>query len=281
MIGIYNRKSLRINRTFIQNIKDNAAPKTWEVYAELPKLQNCKIAIAHVSDDDWEELIKKYSCPDDVRVRVTVDGNFSDKPTPKKENGVYIFHLARQAGDLKKEEWTEILSSLADSKTVEDLIRGENPNRLRRFFVPEMTTVLSEWELRCSKFNHDWLKNFLSLSFSPFIELLFIEQPKKKDLKFMSEFLTKDFPAWESRRQEAQWIVRSFEDNMSPRVKESQDALEAVDKLQQEIAYKLPKLDLSAPIDKDDVAKLIPLRPQFCELKEAYKTLSKTLSNLP
>ena len=33
----------------------------------------------------------------------------------------------------------------------------------------------------------------------------------------MSEFLGEDFPAWESRRQDAQWIVESFEENMSPR----------------------------------------------------------------
>ena len=127
----------------------------------------------------------------------------------------------------------------------------------------------------------------------------------------MSEFLFEDFPAWESRRQDAQWIVESFEDGMSPRrllscaplngcdvetrawlgdlvhelwlsrypvkekVKESQEALIEVNKMYEKLAS---QLEQSMPIG---LTKLISLHPQFCELKANYEVLSKTLSDLP
>ena len=171
-----------------------------------------------------------------------------------------------------------------------------------------MVAASSEWQILRNKFNHDWLKNKFLNSFNDFIEQL---QRRDPDLVRVSEFLTEDFSAWKSRRQDAQRIVQSFEDSMSPlrflicaplnrcddetrewlgnlvhelwlsrysvkeKAKESQDALVEVNKLYEEIAL---ELEQSSPIG---LTKLISLRPQFCELKKTYETFSKFLSNLP
>ena len=137
MIGIYNRGSRRTKGTFIQHVKrpTETEPK---VYAELSGLQNHKIAIAHVCDEDWKQLKNQYSRRSFVRVRVSDGRNFSDKPPRTDENGVYIFHLVLHTGDLSAEEWKEILSGLSDPYIVKQLVDGKDPNELRRFFVPEV-----------------------------------------------------------------------------------------------------------------------------------------------
>ena len=148
MIGIYNRGNERINGTFVQDVMKCAKP-TPKVYKELSELDGDKIAIAHVSDEDWRQLIKKYSSSGDVRVRVTTGGNFSDKPWPTAENGVYTFSLVIRAGDLEAEDWKEVLSGLSVQGNVEALVRGENPNGLRRFFVHEVQEHLSALTFLC------------------------------------------------------------------------------------------------------------------------------------
>ena len=172
----------------------------------------------------------------------------------------------------------------------------------------ETTTTLSEWQTRHSKFNHDWLKNKFLNGFEAFVAQL---KKPKPDVFRVSEFLSEDFPAWESHRRDAEWIVEAFEDNMSPRrlldalplnrcnnethawlghlvdelwlfrysvkhkVKESRNALMAVNLIYEQIASELQQ---SRPIE---LTKLTALYPQFYELKETYQVLSKTLSNLP
>ena len=172
----------------------------------------------------------------------------------------------------------------------------------------KVVTAPSEWQIRRNKFNHDWLKNKFLNSFNDFIAQL---QKRKPDLTRVSEFLAEDFPAWKSHQQDAEWIVQSFEDSMSPRrllsrsplnrcgnetqewlgnlihelwifrnsvkekAKESQDALISVNELYEKI---VSELEQSRPIG---LTKLIALSPQFCELKGTYESLSKTLSNLP
>jgi len=172
----------------------------------------------------------------------------------------------------------------------------------------KVVTEPSEWQIRRNKFNHDWLKNKFLNSFNEFIDQL---QRSNPDTERVSEFLFEDFPAWESRRQDAQWIVESFEDGMSPRrllscaplngcdvetrawlgdlvhglwlsrypvkekAKESQEALVSVNELYEKIAY---ELEQSRPIK---LTRLIALHPQFCELRETYEKLSKSLSDLP
>ena len=171
-----------------------------------------------------------------------------------------------------------------------------------------MITAPSEWQVRRNKFNHDWLKNKFLNSFDDFIVQL---KKSKPAVTRVSEFLATDFPAWKTHQQEAQWIVESFEDSMSPRrllassplnrcadethawlgnlvhglwltrypvkrkIQESRDALAAVNKMYEKI---IRELEQSRPIE---LTKLIALLPQFSELQETYQTLSKTLSNLP
>ena len=427
MIGIYNRGNQRTKGTFIQNVSGckKLHPK---VCGCLSDLQSCKIAIAHISDERWKELIEDYSSPGDVRVRVTVGGNFFDESPPKKVNGVYIFHLMRQAGDLDEADWEEILDGLSHEENVKALVDGGDPNGLRRFFVHEaqdflpaltilckgylavhaddktyhkdignaldlmrwtdfqnsashtdlgdkknevqqptwwlqaferesfcddmkkdwkattgsdklpdelnalldailnhesvvpniiadaycvlakqkLRTVRSDWENRRSGFNHYWLKNQFLIVLGDFIEQL--EKPKP-NCSSVRSFLKHDFPDWKSQREEASWIVNSFEDSSSPRrhlscpplnrcddetqawlgdvvqgmwlsrypemdrLKESRDALATVDKLYEKIAHNLPPIEALGP---EDVAKLKPLHTEFCKLEETFRTL-KTL----
>lgn len=426
MIGIYDKGHM--DSTF-----GNKVRKT-KVCTNLNELKDCELAIAHVYMKDWDRLIKEYSDPYSVRVRVSI-GGFHGKPPPTiSENDVYVFHLVPSTDSLNA-EWQEILCGLSDKATVESLVRGENPGGLRRFFVHEVQAYLaaltilcegylavhsadiachadispalklmkwtefrnsargrkliqpdlsdkmsnvrqpewwlkvferesvhdevrkewadtteselpatlnhlleaicngkaiplpkivadaycvlarkntitapSDWQIRRSKFNHDWLKNKFLNSFNDFIEQL---QKRDPDIARMSAFLEEDFPAWKLRQKEVQSIVQSFEDSMSPlrllrcaplnrcdvetqewlghlvhglwlarypvqrKAKQSQDALVAVNELYEKIAY---ELEQPKPIE---LTKLAALRPQFCELKATYQALSKVLSNLP
>lgn len=169
-------------------------------------------------------------------------------------------------------------------------------------------TKISEWQTRRNKFNHDWLKNKFLNSFNDFIHQL---QKRNPDLVRVSEFVAEDFPEWESHRRDAQWIVESFENKMSPqqllnilslnqcdkgtrewlghlvhelwlsrylvkeKLQDSQKALIEVNKMYEKLAS---ELEQSIPIG---LTKLISLRPQFCDLKANYEVLSKTLSDLP
>ena len=427
MISIYDQGHKRIQDTFIKSVKS----KKLEVCAKLSALTDHKFAIAHVSCEQWEDLITKYSDSNHVRMRVTTDGTPSNKPPTRDKNGVYIFHLVMQTGDLTEEDWKKILSGLSDSKVVRDLVNGGDLNQLKRFFVHEVQehlsalallcegylavhaedtdisstldlmgwtefrklekgqnlgrqdlsnkksivqcsqwwldvferesfddavkkewkyktrteeiptalnglleailegdtvvppkmvadaycvlvkekieTTPSEWPIRRKKFYHDWLKNRFLNSFDDFIEQLQKDNP---GIDRVSEFLVEDFPAWKSKRQDAEWIIQSIEDGMSPRrllscaplsgcdvetqewlghlvhglwlsrypikekAKESQEALALVDELYEKIAC---ELEQSSPIK---LTQLIALRPQFCELRETYGSLSKSLSNL-
>lgn len=177
----------------------------------------------------------------------------------------------------------------------------------------EIVTEISDWDIRRKKFNHDWLHNQFLRRFNDFIDQLQKSKSEKSkpELVRVSAFLEKDFPAWKSQLQEAQWIVQSFEDCMSPqqllsssalnrcndetrewlghllhglwlshyavteKSKESQKALIEVNKVYKILASELEK---SVPIG---LTKLISLLPEFCELKVKYDVLSKTLSNLP
>ena len=169
-------------------------------------------------------------------------------------------------------------------------------------------TITSQWQTQRNKLNHDWWKNEFFNSFDDFI----VELKKTKPAATcVSDFLAKDFPAWKTRRQDAQWIVESFEDSMTPRrllessplnrcddethawlgnlvhglwltrypvkrkVQESRDALAAVNRMYEKITR---ELEQARPIE---LTKLIALRPQFCRLIETYRSFSQTLSNLP
>ena len=429
MLGIYDKG--KRDSTFIQNVRKHAELGT-KVCKNLHELHDCEIVVAHIFDKEWGSLIKDYSCPNSVRIRVSTVG-FPDAPSPTiSTNNVYTFHLVPSTDRLGETQWKEMLCGLSDKATVASLVRGDSLGRLRRFFVHEvqeylsaldilcegylavhaetdhkdispalelmnwtefinsakgrelirrnlgdkmdavrqpewwlrvferesfydnvkkeweaavggeipdaldhllevvrdgkavepptivvdaycvlakrMRTAPSNWQTRRNKFNHDWLKNKFLNSFSDFIEQLKKRDP---DLVRLSEFLAADFPAWESHRREAQRIVQSFEDSMSPRrffnysplnrcddetqewlgdlvhelglsrypvkskAKESREALVEVNELYEKIAYE------SAQSNPIELTKLTALYPQFCELKETYETFSNTLSNLP
>lgn len=432
MIGIYDKGLF--DSTFIQDISECLEQQA-TACTELNELRKCEIAVVHVTSAHWNALINDYSCLDSVRIRVSTDF-FSDKQRPSlNQNGVYIFYLVMPTGDLTREDWENILDGLSDREVVKALVRGENPDGLRRFFVHEViehlsaltilcegylavhaedtdnissaldlmgwtefrksergqnliqqglrdkksvvqcpqwwldvfeqksfddavkkeweyktgtediptalnglleairegdtvvppkivadaycvlvkklvkkiVTTPSEWQIRRQEFYHDWLKNRFLNSFDDFIEQL---QKNNPDIHRVSAFLVEDFPAWNSERQDAERIVQSIEDGMSPqrflscaplsgcdvetqewlehlvhglwlsrypvkeKAKESQEALASVNELYEKIAY---ELEQSSPIK---LTQLIALRPQFCELKETYRNLSKSLSNL-
>ena len=434
MFGIYDRGLS--DSPLIQTVTEYIEQEVIDC-SELYSLQEYAIVIAHVSDEEWDSLIEDYSFLDNIRVRMTIGGDFRNKPSPKiNKNDVYVFHLVLPALNVSAEDWKEILSGLSNSYIVKALVRGENPMRLKRFFVHEVQEQLSaltilcegylavhaetedndihsalqlmkwtefresergqkviqsdlnqkmdavqqpnwwsnvfeqdsfyedvkkewkdttseeeippalndlleaihsgdavippkivsgaycvlekgklitsasefEWQTRHKKFNHDWLKYKFLNSFDNFIVQL--QKERKPDLTGVSKFLAEDFPTWKSHRQDAQWIVESFEDKMSPqqllnsiplnrcngetrewlgyllhelwlsryavkeKSKECQEALKEVNNMYEILAS---ELEQSTPIG---LTKLIALHPQFCELKEKYKILSKTLSIL-
>ena len=149
MIGIYDRGL--IDSTFIQNVIEYAAlEKDILVCTNLEELKKHEIAIAHVSDEEWDSLIKDYSFPDNIRVRVTTGGDFRNKPSPKiNKNDVYVFHLVLPAGNVSAEDWKKILSGLSKLLIVKALVRGENPMSLKRFFIQEVQVQLSALTILC------------------------------------------------------------------------------------------------------------------------------------
>lgn len=71
-----------------------------------------------------------------------------------------------------------------------------------------------EWQYRRNEFNHDWLKNQYINRLDGFIELF---KNAGNPGRVPSSFLTCDFTLWPDRKPEAEWLVDSFEDHMSPR----------------------------------------------------------------
>ena len=74
-------------------------------------------------------------------------------------------------------------------------------------------THVPAWEERRSIFSHDWLKNVYLNRLDGFIARLSSEEPNQNRLV---EFLQEDLPQWETHRQEARWLLDSFEYEMSP-----------------------------------------------------------------
>ena len=134
MISIYDRGYN--DSTLIRNIAEYAgrAPDP-QVCEERQHLRACEIAIVHDFREDWERLIEEYSCPNSVRVRVSNHGFRRASHPEISKDGVYMFHLVPPMGQLQT-EWRDILDGLSDKEIVKALVRGEDPNGLKRFFVP-------------------------------------------------------------------------------------------------------------------------------------------------
>ncbi|MCY3740527.1 MAG: hypothetical protein OXH00_05860 [Candidatus Poribacteria bacterium] len=146
MVGIYD-KGLT-DSTFIQDVSECLEQQT-TVCTELNELRNCEIAIVHVTGEHWNTLINDYSCPNSVRVRVSTAGFLDLSKPAKNDNGVYILYLRHPIGDLTVAEWKRKLSGLSNSYIVKALVRGENPNGLKRFFVHEVQGQLSALTILC------------------------------------------------------------------------------------------------------------------------------------
>lgn len=205
MVGIYDKGMS--DSAFIQNIKKYAKQDT-KTYSELQNLHECEIAIVHIYEKEWDSLIKN-SLPGYVRVRATIGGDFSDKPQPTVESGVYIFHLAIHAVDLKT-EWREILSGLSDKAILASLVRGENPNELRRFFVHEVQGYLAAIGILCEGYlavhaeypnSHTDIRPALNLmKWSEF-------RNSNRDQAFIEQNLTEKI----NRVQQPKWWLKVFE----------------------------------------------------------------------
>ena len=168
MLGTYDRG--RSSGGLIRKVQKYAGRES-TVCAKLNELRECEIAVAHVSKKDWDSLIKRYSRPNSVRVRVSTAG-FVNPPKPAiSENEVYIFHLVPSTRRLDA-QWREILHGLSDEEIVKSLIRGENLGGLRSFFVHEVQTYLSALTILCGgylaihaedKTNHTDISSALAL----------------------------------------------------------------------------------------------------------------------
>lgn len=71
----------------------------------------------------------------------------------------------------------------------------------------------TDWQKRRSEFNHDWLKNEFFRHLSAFVKRLESSNP---DPARLTEFINEDLSAWERRRADAQWLLATFETEMSP-----------------------------------------------------------------
>lgn len=144
MFGIYDRG--KSYTSLIQNVNRYAAHEVTDC-PELDNLQKYAVAIVHVDDDEWAAVIQD-SCSSNVRVRVSTAGCSDPPPPTMNGNDVYVFYLVPSTDDLET-EWKDILSGLSDPEVVRKLVKGEDPNGLRRFFVHEVQEQLSALVLLC------------------------------------------------------------------------------------------------------------------------------------
>lgn len=75
--------------------------------------------------------------------------------------------------------------------------------------------MITEWQIRRSKFNHDWLKIEYINSLGGIIDML---QYNMIETRHLQRFLTEKWGQWETKRLEANWLIDSFEKNMSPAI---------------------------------------------------------------
>jgi hypothetical protein len=71
-----------------------------------------------------------------------------------------------------------------------------------------------DWQKSRSEFNHDWLKNKFLRHLSACIRRL--ESPNPDEAR-LAEFFNEDLLEWESRRADAERLLKAFEHEMSPR----------------------------------------------------------------
>jgi len=159
------------------------------------------------------------------------------------------------------------------------------------------------WETRRSAFRHDWLKNTYLNRLKGFLSGLTAENP---DREWLLEFVKEDLPTWDEKKDEARWVIDTYEDEMSPRTlldqpplancsSDTQDwlgrlvhrlwherydvgqtteaAQEAFDKVDEKCGVLREQLE-----DASTVADLRALRPEFESFKDACVDLGEAMS---
>jgi hypothetical protein len=167
-------------------------------------------------------------------------------------------------------------------------------------------TMISQWQMTRSAFNHDWLKNRYLNNLGGFIALLESENP---DMDHLEEFLALDFIQWEEKSQKVEWLIRSFETEMSPATLFNYEPLKRMEKhchawLKKWVhALWLSRYSLREKIDRvnrlfsntwdhyrkiDNKLKIIDktaanlkqMLPEFSAFRETCLSFSKSLSQL-
>lgn len=74
--------------------------------------------------------------------------------------------------------------------------------------------MINDWQERRSKFSHDWLKNGFLANLNTFLVRLERACPVQEDLDF---FVREELQEWEARIGEADWLLKTVEEEMSPK----------------------------------------------------------------
>ena len=113
----------------------------------LEELYKCSLVIAHV-ESSWGDLLAR-SPANSVRIRVSSVGLADGSPPEKCQNGPYVFHLRPPSKNVTVDEWNEIIVGLSDQGVRDALVRGENPNGLKKYFDYISVDVLSALSILC------------------------------------------------------------------------------------------------------------------------------------
>ena len=73
----------------------------------------------------------------------------------------------------------------------------------------------TEWEMRRSKFNHDWLQNQFLNALCAFLTRL---SRRNLEPAALEEFAAVDFLEWREHEPEAHWLIESFDEQTSPKL---------------------------------------------------------------
>ena len=165
------------------------------------------------------------------------------------------------------------------------------------------------WQKARSAFNHDWLKNQYMPALAKYLNLI---DDQIEDNEFERLFVSKVLPEWETHREEAIALARSFEQEMSPRSLFNQTSLSFCDEdtkrwlgslihelwskrypvkqwvenamsaaERTEEAYQKLQASLRNCRDTSSAAELRPLRPQILALRTQCQALANAISILP
>jgi len=85
---------------------------------------------------------------------------------------------------------------------------------------------LTSWELRRSRFNHDWLGNHFLNTFDAFLQRL---EGGGEDVASLERFIRHDFAQWPGKEAEVGELLNAFMQEMSPRALLAKEPLVRLD----------------------------------------------------